>query len=568
MDAGKRNLNDIFNRSRILEIPHFQRSYVWKEDQWERFLEDMVLVSNLNQNYFMGSVILKQQRTSTSYKTGDVRTVIDGQQRLTTMCLFFKALYEKQSNPEKFNEVFKTHSGELILNHNFSDRPSFEKILLNQTLSDSDKERGISQCYNYFLENIIPNQVDAIKLLGNIIFVGIDLNESEDEQQIFDTINSLGVSLTTAELLKNFLFNKEIELYESHWKAVFEKDEDTRDYWQQEVVAGRNKRSNIDLFLQSFLLIKIHQKKYQVRTEEKEKYLKLESVFSSFKDFMKKHDISSKEIVEEIKEYATLYRNSIDPTVIETDIDERNNVQRLNIVMFALDTATIIPYVLYVLKSCDDVKERAKLFSYLEAYLIRRILCKQTTKNYNHLFRSSLIGNEANSYQKLREEIEKKEDKVNFMPDDYIVDKAFHESILTNKQATGVLYLLEKSIRSYLQSTDLKPIGSFSLEHVMPKKWENNWNTKLSPEERSERNSIIFTLGNLTIITNSLNSSIRDSDWKTKKEGKGKNKGLSEYSAGVEIFNKYLKLDEWNEERIKERAKFLSDKAINSVWKI
>ncbi len=88
MEAGKRKITDILSRSTILQIPHFQRSYVWDQDQWSRFIDDMEYASRQNNPYFMGSVILKQQETSTEYLTRDVRTVIDGQQRLTTFLLF------------------------------------------------------------------------------------------------------------------------------------------------------------------------------------------------------------------------------------------------------------------------------------------------------------------------------------------------------------------------------------------------------------------------------------------------------------------------------------------------
>ena len=89
MEAAKTNIGNIFNRSRILEIPHFQRSYVWGKEQWERFLDDMKYISRSKYPYFMGSVILKQQEIPSSYKTGDVRSIVDGQQRLTTITLFF-----------------------------------------------------------------------------------------------------------------------------------------------------------------------------------------------------------------------------------------------------------------------------------------------------------------------------------------------------------------------------------------------------------------------------------------------------------------------------------------------
>ena len=60
-------------------------------------------------------------------------------------------------------------------------------------------------------------------IMTNTQFVKIDLDEDEDEQQIFDTINSLGVNLTTSELLKNYFFSREtIQEYEAKWVSVFE----------------------------------------------------------------------------------------------------------------------------------------------------------------------------------------------------------------------------------------------------------------------------------------------------------------------------------------------------------
>ena len=151
----------------------------------------------------------------------------------------------------------------MILIHNYLDKEVFEKILLDKELTDNDKEKQIYMCYDYFLKNITKDEIEANALLENVIFVGIDLYHQEDEQQIFDTINSLGVSLTTAELMKNFLFKEDIEAYIKNWRNIFEKDDETRKYWEQEVTAGRNKRSNIDIFLESYLLIKIQKKRNQ-----------------------------------------------------------------------------------------------------------------------------------------------------------------------------------------------------------------------------------------------------------------------------------------------------------------
>lgn len=75
-----------------------------------------------------------------------------------------------------------------------------------------------------------------------------------------------------------------------------------------------------------------------------------------------------------------------------------------------------------------------------------------------------------------------------------------------------------------------------------------------------------MTLGNLTIITQSLNSSIRDANWIIKRTGKPEKKGLNTYSSGLETMNHYLTFDEWNEQTITERANFLYERA-KEIWK-
>lgn len=563
MEAGKRNIADIFNRTHTLKIPHFQRSYVWGEEQWERFLDDMNYASGINAPYFMGSIILKQQETTTVQ--GTIRTIIDGQQRLTTFLLFFKALFIKNETPEKFNQIFTTFSNGIILEHNYSDKPVFDKIILDQELDLREKKSSIYKCFEYFSRNIIKG-INPNNLFSNILFIGIELQHHEDEQQIFDTINSLGVRLTTAELLKNYLFKDDIEFFNKNWRDIFENNSDTKEYWDQEVTSGRNIRNNIDLFLQSYLFIKIQDKGLNVASEDKERYFKIDSVFNSYKEFIEKYDLDKNSVIDELKDFAIVYKNTINPKIVEQDLDRGDYTQRLNLVMFGLDTATIIPYVLYVAKKVSDQDEKNKIFRYLEAYLMRRLICKKTSKNYNQLFRS-FINNEIDSLEKLKEIIEKKGEKINSMPTDVEFKDGIFQSVLTNRQTKGILYLIERTIRNDLNATELKFFNEYSLEHVMPKKWKNNWGAdSLTNEQREIRDNLILTLGNLTLITKQLNSSIRDSDWATKKNGNSRNRGLNEYAQGIEIFSKYLQRNEWTEDCIKERCLQLADYAKSQVW--
>ena len=570
MDAGKRTISDIFNGNRILEVPFFQRAYVWDEPQWERFLEDIEDVCKTQTPYFMGSLILKQQPTSIGHKIGDVRTVIDGQQRLTTLSILMKVFCLKSDDLCSFDRQFKLRDDRPALQHNRNDRDAYNEIMALKAPAQLSGADRITRAYQYFIAHLDTDKIDFDIVCNAVLFVGIDLNQDEDEQQIFDTINSLGVRLTTAELLKNYFFGRDdIDAYDKYWLNVFEKDDDTKEYWDREITTGRLKRTFIDLFFYSFLQIKIQDSALNVTADDKTTFTKVDKLFDSYKQFIKKYLADDKKaILDEIQEYADIFRKTIDATAIERELPAKAGIERLNAIIFALDTATMIPYILYVERNVQDSMAKDELYAYLESYIMRRLVTRQTNKNYNQLFGERLILNHVLSKDALADYLFGKDDRINRMPADDEVSTAFHESILTNKYAAGTLYLIESKIRNRaMHSTQLLGISKYSLEHLMPKKWRNHWNSTGSTAGDNARDRILLTLGNLAIITQSLNASIRDSDWTTKKDGRGDKGGLRKYSEGIETLTTYLNFSDWNETTIEIRADDLAAKALK-VWAI
>jgi hypothetical protein len=189
------------------------------------------------------------------------------------------------------------------------------------------------------------------------------------------------------------------------------------------------------------------------------------------------------------------------------------------------------------------------------------------TKNYNQLFTDRFISNGILSKEDFKDLIEKAADKINYFPSDEELLRGFHTDILINKQSAGILYFIESKIRnkSY-HSTEILGLRKYSLEHLMPKKWENHWDKVSGQDNIIKRDRKLLTLGNLTIITQALNSSIRDSNWKIKKRGKADKYGLEHFSAGIETLQPYLALPEWNELAIEKRADDLYA-AAKDMWK-
>ena len=567
MDAGKSTISGVFNGSRLLEIPFYQRVYVWGEEQWERFLGDMEFVTASKRPYFLGSIILKQASSGNTWsEVSEIRTVIDGQQRLTTMVIFFKALCAKNGTNNLFERDFVLETGQVALKHGKFDHEDFEKVVNATGCQPVEGSSAIVLAYNYFLKNIDPKKVNRNTIKSNVQFVCIDLTEGEDEQQIFDTINSLGVRLTTAELLKNYFFNRENEqAFKECWEDVFEPTAEKREYWEQEVVTGRIKRTLVDLFFDAFLQILVQDKKRGVATEDKLFYSRTSNLFQSYKDFIGRYWNGDKdEILDSMKAYAEVFESTFDPSCCDADIPSTPGVERLNVLIFGLKNSTLIPYVLYVRKNAESSSEESEVYALLESYIVRRTLVQATTKNYNRLF-TSLILNEVKDAKALRKALEANEEATTYMPGDAEVRAAFEESRLYNLQSKGVLYLLESAIRPGMSSTALLGFNQYTLEHMMPKKWRNKWGA-LDDEAATRRDRKLLTLGNLAIITHSLNASIRDADWTTKKQGKGYKDGLALCAAGLATMAGALEKESWGEGDIAERAEWLADKALE-VWR-
>lgn len=570
MEAGKRTISDIFNGSRILEIPFFQRSYVWDTEQWERLLEDVESVSFNKEPYFLGSVILKQQETNTESSYGDIRTIVDGQQRLTTLSILLKVLSLKNNQMEPFNKRFRLDDGSIVLKHNHNDSEAFQRIMELTEETDINYDDNITRAYSYFRKNVIPEKLNFQTITNAVLLVAIDLSYNEDEQQIFDTINSLGVKLTTAELLKNYFFDRnDYPKYEKYWKAVFESDKEAKEYWDTDITAGRYRRSFIDMFFYSYLQIKVQVEMFTVKSEDKALFSKVDKLFESYKKFIQKYFNGNKEtILKEIKDYAKIFMNTFDPEITNDELTEKPGIERINAIIFDLETTTLIPYVLYIEKNIQNQSIKDELYGFIETYIMRRLVCKASTKNYNQLFTDRLIFNKVLSKQSFIDFLQNQDDKVNYLPSDEELNIAFNDYVLTNKQAKGVLYFIESKIRDKSKySTQLLGISKYSLEHVMPKKWQNHWGKLDNQYLIDKRDRKLLTLGNLTIITQSLNKSIRDSSWDLKKQGKGNRAGLNKYAKGIETFDSYLDKKEWNEDTINERSIFLFNKA-TEVWKI
>ena len=258
------------------DIPFFQRAYVWDEENWQELLNSFL---DQTESHFLGSIILKQESAASGSYPHFM--IIDGQQRLTTLSILARACYDcLMENADQYDEAvvrgFDTDIHSLLfikaskfaaqedvkIQHSKLDAPAFQDVIngkyvdcLNEKGDIVNKYKGedskIVRCYLFFRKELHSYPLENVQKIWSLLteenpkyLVNIDLAENENEQKIFDTVNSFGVRLSSSDTIKNTLFQTYIdqlrlkgfsdvreeatELYNATWEKSFEPDDETK----------------------------------------------------------------------------------------------------------------------------------------------------------------------------------------------------------------------------------------------------------------------------------------------------------------------------------------------------
>ena len=575
MQPSKVSIPQLLADGHTFYVPFYQRAYVWTEKLWSRFIRDMEYISKTDEEYFIGSVILKKLGAS-GIETARW-AVVDGQQRLTTLAVFYKVISLKDPNLHNpFDKRFRLDNNDLSIKHSLNDKEAFDKIanLTQDVELDGEDKSNLIKAYNYFRNNVDVSKINHLHIQARLWFIAIYLEANENEHKIFDTINSLGMSLNTEELLKNHLFTSAtLDDYRAIWRPVFEADDACLTYWKTETSVGSmGKKTLSDRFFHTLLQIIMHDPRNNISSADRSEFRKYddESEFNNYQKVIESGSWDKIEFAKEVTAYASIFKQIYSKKAIQDDPESsKTPLKRILLVIFTLDVYTAIPYLLYILKNVADTAEQDKIFTLLESYIIRRQICNKVVKNYSDLFTESLIGQQILTYDALVEYLSNKKPYESLhMPYDAEIEDSFgSNSNLTAEKARGILYLLESKLREVAGSqTVLHPFTKYTLEHLMPQKWEDNWEIPSGLNEveefefKNNRNKVIATLGNMAIITQGLNSSASNNKWKKKLDG-----GLRDKAGDLLTMKDVVNKSKWDESTIASRAEWLAGKA-NEVW--
>lgn len=604
METQVRTPQMVFMQPQRLVVPLFQRPYVWtQESQWEPLWDDVVRVTervlskptDRHHPHFLGAVVLQQVQKQTGQM--QERTIIDGQQRLTTLQLLLDALHAELlavsaqqpamrieplvtnadpfcSKPEDRFKVWPTNR----------DRPAFNAVMSAKPPVDYDAvgHRGekMVEAHKFFSgearewlarkgADAVPTRAAAIETVVRELLqlVVIDLTIDENAQEIFETLNARGAQLTAADLIKNFIFQRLLETgtdvedaYQKHWKE-FETG-----FWETEVSVGRLRYPRSSIFMNHWLV---------ARTGDE---VVARDVFDRFKRFAD-HDAAMPmtKLIEQVRNASRVYRHFITAAAALT-----GPIDRLGLFGYrtgVLESEVIKPLVLCLLDPEQPAvpdPQFVKALDVVESWMVRRMLVRATTKNYNQVVAELVALLRKSDRTKAGDVIEiflaGQSSGSRYWPDDAEVREELAGLLAYRRLGRGRLRMVMEAIEDYRRGwkdgkqglgDERVARGGLAIEHVMPRKWVTRW--PLDGQDEAERDRSIHTLGNLTLLTHKLNSKQSNAAWLGKD---GKREGLEAHD--VLFLNRDLlkkARDKWTDDAIHTRTGELAE-AILQIWPV
>ncbi|WP_208863754.1 DUF262 domain-containing protein, partial [Paracoccus marcusii] len=388
--------------------------------------------------------------------------------------------------------------------------------------------------------------------------VVITLGEDDDAQVIFETLNSKGEPLLAMDLVRNNIFYRaekeeaEVEdLYHDLW------DPFDHSWWKEAAPFARPTRPRIDHFLTHVLAAETGQK------------ISMRELYAEYRAFAVPKGRPRFERVEDeldlLSSYSPIYET------LEGRLDDDKDLHWLGRKLAAWQVTTAYPVAMQVNVANIEPEEKRKLYRLIYSYIVRRALSGLTAKNLNRVFQSlsQVFRENGPSVEAFEGYFAQRIGDSTRFPG----DQEFRQGILLKPAYTlapqtrikDVLWELEEASRTKFYEQTAMPNGLWT-EHVLPVSWTSDWPFEdgefverwTNDPKAENRNRVLHSLGNLTLLTGGLNISSGNKRFLEKREKLEEHTGL--------FLNKwFLKRDSWDETDIRERGEAFADMAV-SIW--
>lgn len=628
MKSDDITIQQLFQDRRQYMVPFYQRAYVWTlRNQWAQLWDDIQAKADARvynntklTPHFLGAVVLDPQ-SNPSLIGVPTYHIIDGQQRLTTLQFVLKSISFalKSVNATAITEIIS--GGMINGNPDTMREPEIEKFKIWPTFRDRKPYRNaitakdIDELRARFPKSFTQRQalrqigimhpapLEAIwffthkftewirqgedsqlsfraeclasAILQDMKVVSIVLDEDDDAQVIFETLNGRGAQLYSTDLIRNFIFMRadressdSEQLYNEFW-SKFETG-----YWNEEQRRGRMRKPRIEWFIHASL---------QAELQEE---VDLGRLYFEYRRYVFNSNIpkTAQIQLDTLSKYAAQYEELLSG-------EGESPIARFGLRISPYDITTLHPLALLISVSPISDESKDEMFNILVSYVVRRTICGLTAKNYNNVFITALrnLSKSGVSPEVLKTLLSSLKGEASRWPKDEefkntcIADSIYPGRIETPKMR-AILAELELGLRqtARTESPFNSNLSSLDIDHILPKSWYKYWplpdgtlvnqndlynirlrhamGIQLEDKETAilTRENSIPTLGNLTLLNLSVNREAQHKFFQIKKN-------LLLANTHLRLNIPLLGIEQWDEDAILKRGELLADIALK-VW--
>lgn len=553
MKAEALPLLRFLKRSPQLEIPIYQRTYSWSIGHCEQLWNDIMRIgSNAKVSaHFIGSIVYVESDLS-SVSTPSALLVIDGQQRVTTVSILLESLARAVGSEEPEDgfsaRKIRNHylldpeeSGErrfkLILTQN--DKTTLLALVGQQPIPDDASVR-VMENFKHFTHRIgeLNGQLQTLcRGIAKLMVVEVALQRGQDNPQlIFESMNSTGLALSQADLIRNFVLmgqekSEQTRLYNTYWRPM------------EERFGQAAYESAFDGFMRHYLTLKTR------------RIPKIGFVYREFKAYLAGQDLSVEAVLADLHAHAGYYA----AMALGQEKDAALAAAFGDLLReLTVDVSHPLLLELYHdykqdLLSKSDFLAALRLIT---TYVFRRAVCAVPTNTLNTTFASfGQTLDKVRYLDSIKARFISSGGRTRF-PDDAEFSHGLKNNPLYRSRALKFLLRhLENEGRKEQVS-----VADYTIEHILPQNKElgEAWRKDLGEKWQEVQATWLHTLGNLTLT--GYNSEYSDRPFLEKRDMKD---GFAD--SPLRVNDSLRNLDSWNEKAIKVRGDHLAERAVK-IW--
>lgn len=538
----------------VFNIPVYQRNYDWDTDNCKQLFQDIETITMTGKDHFIGSIVYISIGTATE----PYYNIIDGQQRITSVMLFLKALHdstEDQRFKKQVRHGFLINLGlddtpKMKLKQIESDRSVYERIIMQddfdeKAFSESEKNSNVYKNYSCFKDLILQSPV-PIQDLYNAVFkleiIDVCLT-TEDPQEVFESMNSTGRSLTNTDLLRNYLL---MDLTHSEQEKLYKK------YWSQ--IEKNVGTKQMDAYMVHYLIMK--RKSDSINIRRKSAKINKNTLYECYKIYFppeNKKDGGTEKLLDDMYRHSVTYGRILSgkrKTALDKAIYE---------VIYDLSADPVAVFLMYLLHEQENSgitdEEMVAAVKACISYVFRvRIFKGSVSPQFFALaIQSYEKGDSSKPFaDRVWDSLVTGSGSYRFPRDREFQDAFENKNMYLEFKPPMLRYMLYKYERA--RTKDVVEPTDVTIEHILPQDTKE-WQKHLADIHDYEYRDLVHRIGNLTLTK--MNSEASNDPFSKKK--------LVYEKSGYTITREIGKKEDWNSKEIKERSTSMAKEAL-ALW--